>query len=180
MLIIVLHSLLHPSLKSLHSPSFFHSSLPLIFFPSFLLPSPLPLSPRVDFGGTVAPLFSLVLSKKIGRSPLERMFSFGLGGGGGGKLACALLKFSRPLYLYFLDQPLILPPFLLCSFLLSFLHTFLPSLVTFFLPILFLRFDVRSLEFRRSILRCTFRLVNKMIQFWNTNLICKNKKETKL
>lgn len=71
-------------------------------------------------------------------------------------------------------------PSLFHSFPSSFLHFLLlsvPPLLSSSIPILFLRINIRSLKFRRSVLRCTFRLVNKMIQFWNTDLICKERRK---
>lgn len=171
-------SFLPPSGPSLPPPSFIYF-FPLV--PSsvllYLLPSSLsPFSLAVDFGRPWPLLFSCTL-EKIDRPSLEQIFSFlnffFLGGGGRAGFVCALLKVSRPLYLYFLDPPLLLPP----CFLLSFLPSFLPSVVTSFIPVLFFRFNIRSLEFRRRVLRCTFWLINKMIQFWNTDLICKKKKQ---
>ena len=39
-------------------------------------------------------------------------------------------------------------------------------------PLLLFCFTIRSSQFRRGVLCCTFRLVNKMIQLWNAHLIC--------
>lgn len=156
-------SFLPPSGPSLPPPSFIYF-FPLV--PSsvllYLLPSSLsPFSLAVDFGRPWPLLFSCTLDK-IDRPSLEQIFSFLIFFFWGGEGGICLRSAS-----------LLLPP----SFLLSFLPSFLPSVVTSFIPVLFFRFNIRSLEFRRRVLRCTFRLINKMIQFWNTDLICKKKKQ---